>query len=114
MQANPSSAPTLILKIQGIGHVQSFKNRKRICGKRLVTQKRASLFMKEVTDGFVWQLLSLFRTRGIETQMGPLPLSLIACWIPPEDSLEWIAELSVSWRSVSKGNEGALVEITPL
>ena len=107
----------VILKVEGLDHVPSFKNSKQIIpgknGRRsmLITKPERQQWMERVIQSFVYQLRSEFQTRGIETTTGPSALSLIASLLPLDDSRKWIPEHSVSTRLVKKGEEGAVIKI---
>lgn len=109
-------APGISLQIRNLGHCPSFKNSKLILWsqRRIMTKPENQHWMEKVTQSFESQLRSALATRGIETTTGPIPLSKIASLLPLDDSRKWIPAHSVSTRLVSKGNEGADVEISPV
>lgn len=101
------------LVIKGL-HVPSFKNRKMIARRRLITAPREQRLMEVIVENLRSQLLSLLATNETEMQTGCIPLSRIACSVPCDDCLEWIPEHCVRLRRVSKGSEGAEIVIERL
>lgn len=99
------------LKIQGIGEVPSMKNSKMIARGRLMTDPRKQHWM-EAAQGLLQSQLNCFiLAKGLQTLTGEQLLASIASFVPLDDSRQWIAKLNVSWRQVSKGEEGAEIEI---
>lgn len=92
----------------------SFKNRKRICGRRLVTDRKVKQQMETIIEDFVSLLQSNSRTSGGETWMESHPQSWIALCVPADDCWTQIPELHVSARLVPKGQEGVTITIEPL
>ena len=115
-----SNATSVMLKIQGIEHVPSFKNSKEIvpgrAGRRamLITKPERQVWMEKAIVSFTYQLRCLFLTKGIATMTEPIPLSKIVSLLPLDDSRKWIPSHSVSTRLVPKGSEGAVITITKL
>ena len=101
------------LTIKNLGEVPSFKNTKMITRGRLITNPRKQKWMDAASEHLACQLRSYFQAQGIPTLTGEHLLSAIASLMPLDDSRTWIANLSVSWRRVSKGQEGAEIEIVP-
>ena len=104
------------LEIKSIGEVPSFKNSKVIVrpkGRRamLMTQPVKRKWMDAASALFESQLRSFIRAKGIPTLTGEQLLCSIATLLPLDDSRKWMAVLNVSWRQVSKGCEGAEVDI---
>lgn len=116
-----SSRETLKLRllVEGVGHIVSFKNSKQITrfGKGenarhgLITSKPKKKQMDAIIQSFVSQLTCWFQTNEIEMETAQHQLSLIASYLPLDDSLKWIPEICVCSRRVSKGNEGAEITI---
>lgn len=108
------------LLVQGLGHVPSFKNRKRAIldsntGKmRTLTEPKAKQWMARCTDSFVLQLISKSLTIDAGTSTECSPRSLIARSLPRDDSLQWIPEIHVTCQNVDKGHEGAEILIEQL
>ena len=94
-----------------MGEVPSFKNSKMIARGRLITDPRKQRWMDQASALFESQLRSFIRAKGIPTLTGEPLLASIASSVPLDDSRAWIAELSVNWRHVSKGQEGAEILI---
>jgi hypothetical protein len=106
------------LKVQGIGEVPSFKNSKmivRIKGRpSLITDPKKQKWMDACTLAIESQLASWLLTTVTGTVMGCLLQQQIASSLPLDDSLKWIGSHCVSWRKVSKGQEGVEITIEPL
>ena len=100
----------LVIEIKGIGHVPAFKNKKIICGKRLITAPKARKWMEEAQALMYSQLCSKFQTTEGETQMGPWQLSAIQSW-PLDDNFKIIPEMHIVTERVPKGEEGATIYI---
>lgn len=109
---------TLILKVQGLEHVPSFKNSKEIIpgknGRRsmLITKPERQKWMEHAIASFTSQLRSLLATSATGTTTGPIPLSRIVLSLPLDDSRKWIVSHFVRTQLVSKGSEGAVIEIS--
>ena len=111
----------LNLVIQGLGHCPSFKNSKMICQPRgrsramLITDPKKRKWMDKATLLIESQLRSWLATTGTGTSTDAQARSKIVSSLPLDDSLRWIGSLSVTWRRVRKGEEGAeiLVERMP-
>ena len=105
--------------IQGLGEVPSFKNTKQIIRPKnrramLITAPRKRAWMDQASALLECQLRSCIPASGIPTLTGAPLLYAIASLLPLDDSRKWIATLNVAWRPVSKGLEGAEIEIIPL
>lgn len=108
-----NSTPTndsLVLVIQGLGHVPAFKNKKIIAGKRLITAPKARQWMEQATKAMYSQLKSLFQTKDDATSTEPWQPSAIASW-PLDDNWKVIPHITVKVRTVAKGDEGAIITI---
>ena len=101
----------IVLEIQGLDHVPSFKNGKMWTRRGPITDPKKQKWMNKAVASIESQLRSELATRGIGTTTGPLAPSLIASLLPLDDSRKWIAEHSASTLLVSKGNEGASITI---
>lgn len=99
------------LKVQGLGHVPSFKNSKMLTRGKLITDPKKQQFMDRVIRSFASQLFSLSQTIGPGTPTGHSPRCLIASSLPEDDSVKFISEETVSVQFVEKGMEGAIVKI---
>lgn len=101
------------LKIEGLGHVPSFKNNKRAIldsatGRmRTMTDAKTQAWMKRAILALESQLRSALATDATAMATGPIPLSRIVSSLPLDDCLAWIPVHCVSVRTVSKGEEGA-------
>lgn len=91
--------------IRGIGHCPAFKNKKIICGKRLITAPKARKWMESCTKLITSQLKSKYQTIGGETSMEHWLPSAIASW-PLDDNCKVITQINVRVRKVPKGEEG--------
>lgn len=109
-----SESTKIILELRGLGHVPSFKNKKRICGKRLVTEQKTAQWMEQAAEIIASQLHSLSLTSETGTAMECSLRSWILTSLPLDDSLAWIGTLSVNWQRTHKGNEGANITIEQL
>lgn len=98
------------LVVKGHGHVPSMKNGKQL----FFTNARTAKWMKAVITDLESQLLSWFRTNAPGTQTTQSARSWIATHLPLDDCLDSIGVPCGSWRRVKKGDEGAIIEITPL
>jgi len=108
-----NSTDKLVIAIRGIGHVPAFKNKKIICGKRLVTAPKARQWMELATKDILCQLKSLFQTEEGETSTEPWQRSAIASW-PQDDNWQQIPMIQVKVRTVKKGDEGAIITLTKI
>ena len=111
--SSTSSTDKLVIAIRGIGHVPAFKNKKIICGKRLITAPEARQWMELATKDMLSQLKSLFQTEEGETSTEPWQQSAIASW-PQDDNWQQIPMIQVKVRTVKKGDEGAIITLTKI
>lgn len=109
-----TGSPPIKLVVKGLGDVPSFKNSKMIARGRLITDPEKQRWMERCTKAFESQLRSWCQTAGIVISTEQPALSRIASSMPLDDCLHWIPKVSVSWRGVSKGEEGAVVSIEPI
>lgn len=91
------------------GHIPSFKNAKRVVGKRLLTSKEIAARKQAIEDSFASQLLCVLATRRGETPTGHSPRSLIPSLLPLDDCWTVVPEIVVTCELVEKGNEGCVV-----
>ena len=105
-----SSGPPLVLELNGFP-VPSFKNRKIIAGKRLITNPKQKKLMQRMEEHFVLQLLSAFRTDAAATSTGRSRAAWIRSSTPADDCWTQIPQISVSGELCSKGKEGATITI---
>lgn len=97
-----------------LGPVPSFKNRKRIAGKRLVTDRRVKRWMQAAISSLESQLLCAFRTSALTTPtVAPLPF-WIASSLPKDDCWRYVRELTVKTDLCEPGQEGVTITIEPL
>jgi hypothetical protein len=107
------SFPKVRLVIRGYPIV-AFKNRKRIAGKKLITDPRIKEEMEKLIQDLEWQLLLAFQTIAAEMGMGHSPRSLIASLTPEDDCWTQIPKHSVECELVEKGKEGCEIIIERL
>ena len=98
------------LEIRGLGHVPAFKNKKIICGKRLITAPKARKFMENAAQLIISQLQSRYQTTEGETSTGRWQQSAISSW-PLDDNCKVITKILVKVKKVPKGEEGATIYI---
>lgn len=115
MNSSPplSNDPAIRLEVRG-SHVPSFKNGKMLCRGRLITHPEKQKWMEATAKSLESQLRSLYQTSATEMATGQSLRSWILTSLPLDDSLKWIGLPSGDWRKVKKGDEGAILEITPL
>lgn len=104
---------SITLSVKGLSHVPSFKNKKRIFGKRLVTKPEVKQWMDRCIRDLSFQLHSICQTTEGGTSMEQLRRFLTAS-CPADDCWQVIPELHISVGKVKRGEEGAVIEITPL
>jgi hypothetical protein len=119
MPANPQFAP-IRLQVRGLGHVISFKNKKRAIldrhtGKmRTMTEAKAQEWMKRCVQAFESQLICAYQTTEGAMPMARSRRSWIAWSVPQDDSVTWIPEEMIRVVRVAKGEEGADILIERL
>lgn len=113
-KSSDAGVTLLCLSIRGRGPIPSFKNHKRIHGRRLVVEKKIGRRMDLITLAIEFALFSAFQTVGSETGTGCSLASWTALSAPLDDSLAWIPSASFEVEYVSKGNEGADIYIEKL
>lgn len=112
-----NASEPLQLLIKGLGHVPSFKNRKRAIldrktGKpRTLTDPKVQKWMARAVESLVSQFASMPATNGVETWTTKHQRSLIALLLPETDSCKDIIRLEVRFMRVLKGDEGAIILI---
>jgi hypothetical protein len=104
----------IVLRVEGLGHVPSFKNSKVIGQRRLFTKPEYRLWMDRVTRSFESQLLLAFQTTDAGTWTAHSAPSLTVWWKRFDDSHQWVPELNIERIQVPKGKEGAVVMIESL
>jgi len=109
-----SHSSKLTLTITGLGHVPSFKNGKMMSRGKLITDPKKQKWMKAASASIESQLQSLFQTAEAGTQTGQSLQSWIQSSMQLDDDLAWVGVTCGSWRRVSKGKEGAMIEIEKL
>ena len=113
-QNDTSARRSISLCVTGMGHVPAFKNGKLLCRGRLITHPEKQKWMEATARSIESQLRSLYRTTETETGTGLSLHSWTLTCLPLDDSLKWIGLPCGDWRKVKKGEEGAIIEITPL
>lgn len=113
----PKTMPTISLVVKGLGAVPSFKNKKRICKKRLITRPEIQEWMERCTRSLQSQFASYFQTIAEETLMDAAQQCLIAlskhsgqfddCW-------QWIPKETLTAEKCDKGQEGCEIIIEML
>ena len=101
---------SLVLVNQNLGHAQALKNKKIICGKRLIPAPKARQWMEQATKDLYSQLKSLYQTKDGATSTEPWQLSAMSSW-PLDDNWKVIPHITVKVRVVPKGEEGAIITI---
>jgi hypothetical protein len=102
-----------------MGHVPSFKNKKRVARKRngplfLMTEPKTKKWMDACIQSFVLQFTSVSQiTEGVMLT-GPYQVFWTALSLPLDDSLQWVPEQHVYCEEVEKGKEGATIIIEEL
>ncbi len=100
----------ITLVVRGIGNVPAFKNKKIICGKRLITAPKARKWMEQAVSSLHSQLKSLFQTGGGATSTAHWQQSAMSS-LPSDDNWKAIPQICVSVRQVEKGDEGAIIRL---
>lgn len=104
---------SLVIAIRSIGHVPAFKNKKIIAGKRLITAPKARKWMEEAKNSIISQLKYLCQTEGGETSTVPWPQSAMSL-LPQDDAWRFIPKITVTVKTVRKGEEGANITLTKI
>lgn len=102
------------LSVQGLGHVPSFKNHKRIITNpkpRLITKPAHHEWMDKAAASIESQLISLYQIAEAETPTGQSLQSWIQSSMPLDDDLVWIGVPCGNWRRVKLGEEGCEITI---
>ena len=105
---------SVTLKVQGLGHTPSFKNKKMIARGRLITNPKKQKWMEKAAASIESQLRSLYQTAEDGMVTGQSLQSWILTSLPLEDSLVWVGMPCGSWRRVKKGEEGFEMTIEKL
>ena len=93
--------------------VPCFKNRKLICGNRLITDPKIKARKERIEQAIYYQLLSMCQTGGSGTTLECSKQSVIAS-LPQDDDWRDIEIGSVKTIKVDKGQEGFEIEIEKL
>jgi hypothetical protein len=103
------------IEIKNLGPIPSFKNRKRVAGKRIVTDPEVQHWMELCTQSIMLQLNSeyLRQVKGKMRITKPLPV-WIAENMPLDDSISWIPNLTITTTVVPEGQEGATITYTKI
>lgn len=118
-ELNRKCGPKITLAVRHMGHVPSFKNNKRSIrlknGSSMpVTDKKTKKWMQKCIESFESQLFCDTLITGVGTLTGPFLPSLIAWYLPQDDSRQWIPELHIYAEQVKPGEEGAKIIIERL
>lgn len=96
------------------GHIPSFKNAKRMAGKKLITDPDVKARKLAIEESFLWQLHSAIQTYEQEMRTGLSRRALIALLLPEDDCWTCIPETQTSCCLVDPGEEGVMISITRL
>lgn len=111
----PESAQTcsslVLLMLQGIGHVPSFKNTKMLTRGKLITSPQKQRWMRKAQVIIESQLLSAYPTAEKGTVTAEKLRSWIASSVPANDSCRYLTACSWRFTSAPKGREAALILI---
>jgi len=107
----PVCSKGIVMVIKRCGRIVGHKNRKKIAGKRLITDPRVKAHMEAIIRNFESELLSFIPTSVESTWTDQLTHSLIASVAPSDDSWTVIPELILLGKLCEKGNEGAEIII---
>lgn len=110
MKQGEPQLKSLTLQIQGLGNVPSFKNGRQL----FLTSPRKREWMNQCIRSFESQLKCELETRGGETLTAQQQRSLIASFVPLDDSVQWIPEIRIVAIQVPNGQEGAMITIERL
>lgn len=111
MQPN---TPFVVLRVQGIGHVPSFKNNKLLTRGKLITNPKRQKWMEQCVASFMRQLLYSFPMSASETVTAQKVRSWIASSTPENDSCKCLIQCSWRFCKYPKGLEGAEITLVPL
>jgi len=98
------------IEIKNLGPVPSFKNRKRIAGKRVVADPEVQHWMNQARESIALQLHSIWKTSGGGTSMECLQQFLTAC-VPHDDCWTIIPEIVLRGEKVKLGGAGCSIKI---
>lgn len=114
MEANrPEEGTRVCLEVKGVP--PSFKNRKRIYGRRLVTDPKVAKRMRQIEDSFVSQLLSASQRPDDKTWTASQAASWIAWYVPEDDAWQFLPHLSITGSKCKEPSlAGASVTIESL
>lgn len=94
-------SPALVFHVTECGNVPSFKNRKRIAGKRLITDPRVKAWMESVSDAIRLTWKSATEKAGDQTLTEQCPLSLTASIERFDDGM--IDKMSATFKTTTPG-----------
>ena len=106
-----NSSRPIVLKIQGIGNCPSFKNSKMLSRGKLITDPEKQKWMERAIRAIESQLISLSQTIGGETLTELQQRSLIASFMPEDDSWQLVPEIKIVGHKTDKDSEGATITI---
>jgi len=110
----------LTVSLYGHGNIRSFKNTKQIVPARngrppfLVTQPEIKKQMEGIILDLLSQFISASQTNADGTSTGCSRRSLIASYLPGDDSRQWIPRQLVECTEVAPGLEGVDITIERL
>lgn len=104
----------VLLMLQGIGHVPSFKNTKMLTKGKLITSPKKQEWMRKAQAIIESQLLSAYPTTASGTATAAKLRSWIASSVPENDSCKCLTACSWRFTNAPKGREGALILIERL
>lgn len=96
------------------GHIPSFKNAKRVVGKKLITDRDIKARKVAIEESFLWQLHSAIQTYEQEMRTGLSRRALIALLLPADDCWTCIPATQTNCEFVAPGEEGVEISITRL
>lgn len=104
----------ITLRVEGLGHVPSMKNKKMMTRGRLITDPKRQKWMERCIRSFESSLLSQSLTTVGETSTGTCQHYSIVWLSHFDDSVQWLKEIHVKAIKVPRGREGALIELESL
>ena len=102
--------PPVKLEIKGM-IIPSFKNRKIICGNRLITNPKQKKLMQQIIQSFALQLCSAFPTTLGATRMDASRRFSIVSSMPADDCWTRIPDTVIHCEKCEPGQEGCTVVI---
>lgn len=110
MSSTRSSSPVVKpvrLEVRERGEIPTFKNRKRIFGRRLVTDPKNAARMETIIHAIELELYCAWQISATGMATGCSLASWIASNVPLDDSRFWIQGASFEFVEVDQGQEGA-------